>query len=303
MNRVFVLGNATVDIIQQMQCFPNPGETVLASTSLRCAGGKGLNQAVAAARTGASVSLAAPVGHDNDATFLAESVLEEADLCVDWLLSPAGTDLSVIWINGSGENVIVSSADCALSLQPTQSRNLCSVLEAGDLLVLQGNLSLAATLAAAEVARACGARTILNTAPIAWDMTSVLRLVDILIANEGEAAFLSQGAHDPAKALHAIGVPVVIVTLGPEGARIVHHEYDAILPAPIVLAIDTAGAGDVFTGTLAGFLAQGVDMISATTIAVAAASQSVTQSGTTPSFPSREAIRNLFDLIPQVSHA
>jgi ribokinase len=83
----------------------------------------------------------------------------------------------------------------------------------------------------------------------------------------------------------------------------VHHEYDAILPAPIVLAIDTAGAGDVFTGTLAGFLAQGVDMISATTIAVAAASQSVTQSGTTPSFPSREAIRNLFDLIPQVSHA
>ena len=303
MNRVFVLGNATVDIVQQVDNFPHPGETVLAGKSLRCAGGKGLNQAVAAARTGANVTLVAPVGRDSDSAFLAESVAGEEGLRVDWLACPAGTDLSVIWINGSGENVIVSSADCARWLQPDQVRDLCRVLQPGDYLVLQGNLSLVATRAAAEVARACGARTILNTAPIAWDMATVMRLADILIANEGEAGVLSQAAKDPAKALHAIGIPVVIVTLGAKGARIVHDGCDTILPAPLVTAVDTAGAGDVFTGTLAGLLAQGFDMTTSTAIAVAAASQSVTRNGTTPSFPSQETIRNLFDLIPQVPHA
>ena len=201
MNRVFVLGNATVDIVQQVDNFPHPGETVLAGKSLRCAGGKGLNQAVAAARTGANVTLVAPVGRDSDSAFLAESVAGEEGLRVDWLACPAGTDLSVIWINGSGENVIVSSADCARWLQPDQVRDLCRVLQPGDYLVLQGNLSLVATRAAAEVARACGARTILNTAPIAWDMATVMRLADILIANEGEAGVLSQAAKDPAKAV------------------------------------------------------------------------------------------------------
>ncbi len=307
-NMVLVLGNATLDIVQQVSRFPEPGETLLAQATLRCAGGKGLNQAVAAARTGAVVRLAAPVGRDADAAFLAGSLSAEPGLAADWLQRASPTDLSVIWVSRGGENVIVSSAECALSLQPDEARHLCRRLAAGDVLVLQGNLSPGTTLAAAEEARAQGARIVLNTAPLAWDMAAVLALADIVIANAGEAAALAQcpdvpSGADPARVLHALGVPVIIVTLGAAGARVVSHDDDITLPAPPVTAVDTAGAGDVFAGTLAGLLAQGRDVMSAARIAVAAASQSVTRAGTTPSFPTREAINALATLTPMVPHA
>jgi ribokinase len=295
MSHVFVLGNATLDQILRVERLPVPGETALAQDMARCAGGKGLNQALAAARTGARVTLAAPVGRDADAAFLAASLAGEANLETLWLASDAATDLSSIWVADGGENVIVSSAGCARSVTPDQAIRLCSTLAPGDVLLMQGNLSAQATHAAAETAKARGALCVLNTAPIAWDMHALLGLCDIVIANAGEAAALTAGAADAGAALRAQGAGTGIVTLGPKGALIAGAGGQATIAAPVVAAVDTAGAGDVFAGTLVGLLATGHALDLATQTAVAAASLSVTRRGTTPSFPTRDEVAALLE--------
>jgi ribokinase len=293
MSRLLVLGNATLDIIQRVERLPSPGETLLALGTTRCAGGKGLNQAVAASRTGAPTLLAAPVGRDADAAFLADSLMEEADLAAIWLGCDAPTDFSAIWVATGGENAIVSSADCARSVTPDQALGLCGALLDGDVLLMQGNLPADVTRAAALAAEARGARRLLNTAPIAWDMGPVLSLFDIVIANEGEAASLAAGSPSPAAALHACGVRTPIITLGARGALVLDDGRETMIEAPQVTAVDTAGAGDVFVGTLAGLMATGVSLSKAVGIAVSAASLSVTRANTTPSFPSRDEIAAL----------
>lgn len=295
MSRVFVLGNATVDQVHRVERLPAPGETVLALDIARCAGGKGLNQAVAAARTGAHVTLAAPVGRDADAALLAESLVGEVSLETRWLASDAPTDLSSIWVADGGENVIVSSAGCARSVTPDQAIRLCDTLAPGDFLLMQGNLSAQATRAAAESAKARGAMCVLNTAPIAWDMHALLSLCDIVVANAGEAAILTAGAADVGLALRTHGAGTAIVTLGPKGALIAGKHGQLTIAAPAVAAVDTAGAGDVFAGTLVGLLATGHPLGLATQTAVAAASLSVTRRNTTPSFPTRGEIATLLE--------
>ncbi|HSV84310.1 MAG TPA: ribokinase [Ramlibacter sp.] len=295
MSRVFVLGNATVDQVHCVERLPAPGETVLALDIARCAGGKGLNQAVAAARTGAHVTLAAPVGRDADAAFLAETLVGEASLETLWLASDAPTDLSSIWVADGGENVIVSSAGCARSVTLDQAIRLCDTLAPGDFLLMQGNLSAQATRAAAESAKARGALCVLNTAPIAWDMHALLGLCDIVVANAGEAAILTAGAADVGMALRAHGTGTAIVTLGPKGALIAGKDGQLMIAAPVVAAVDTAGAGDVFAGTLVGLLATGHPLGLATQTAVAAASLSVTRRNTMPSFPTRGEIATLLE--------
>ena len=293
MSRVLVLGNATLDVIQRVDRLPAPGETLLALSTERCAGGKGLNQAVAAARTGAPTLLAAAIGQDADAAFIVDSLRGEAGLETNWLVCNAPTDLSAIWVATGGENVIVSSAGCARSVTRDQANNLCSTLGAGDVLLMQGNLSADVTRAAAQTAQARGAKRVLNTAPIAWDMKSVLGLFDIVIANEGEASQLTAGSTSAAATLRVSGVRTAIITLGARGALIVDDGTETMIDAPRVTAIDTSGAGDVFAGTLAGLLANGVTLPKAVTTAVAAASLSVTRPNTTPSFPSRGEIAAL----------
>lgn len=293
MSHVFVLGNATIDQILRVERLPAPGETLLAHGMVRCAGGKGLNQALAAARTGVHVKLTAPAGRDTDAAFLADSLVGEAKLEVQWLACDAPTDLSSIWVADGGENVIVSSAGCARSVTPEQAARLCDTLAPGDVLLMQGNLSAQATLAAAATAKARGALCVLNTAPIAWDMQALLALCDIVIANAGEAAALTAGAADVGTALRAHGAKTGIVTLGPKGALIAGEHGQVTVAAPVVASVDTAGAGDVFAGTLVGLLAAGHALDLATHTAVAAASLSVTRRGTTPSFPTRGEIATL----------
>ncbi|MET0969445.1 MAG: PfkB family carbohydrate kinase [Tardiphaga sp.] len=300
MSRVLVLGNATVDVVQRVARLPRPGETLLAESTTRCAGGKGLNQAVAAARTGAATRLVAPVGRDADAAFLAVALRDETGLEAEWLPCDAPTDMSAIWVATGGENVIVSSAACARSIAPEHAQQLCRTLMPDDVLLMQGNLSADATRSAAREAQARGAIRILNTAPIAWDMRPLLGLFDIVIANEGEAELLGQGATSPFASFLADGVATVIVTLGARGALIVSATDEITIDAPQVVAIDTAGAGDVFAGTLAGLVANGVMIANAAKVAVAAASHSVTRPNTTPSFPSRAELASLMQALSRV---
>lgn len=283
MRRVFVLGNATLDVVQGVPVLPAPGETLLCDTIERCAGGKGLNQAVAAARAGAPTVLIAPVGDDPEGGFLRETLAREEGLVARWLPSPFATDLSSIWVARDGENMIVSSAASALSMSSAAAAQALDDLGAQDVLLVQGNLSRSTTGDALDLARRRGATTLLNTAPIAWDMNALVERVDLVIANEIEAAQLSlTSSRAPSAAL--------LVTRGSAGAVLSRGGGAVNLRAPEVEAVDTSGAGDVTAGTLAAFLARGFAIEEAVAIAIAAASLSVTRRGTTSSFPSAREI-------------
>lgn len=295
MSRVIVLGNATIDLILDVDRLPAPGETLLAGGLLRCAGGKGLNQAIAAARAGAGTTLIAPVGDDADAAFLRSVVESEGSgLTPQWQVTDRPTDLSTIWVASSGENAIVSSAACARALTPSQAEELLAGLAPRDLLLLQGNLTAATTFAAMRRGRAVGARVVLNTAPIDWDMREALALADVVIANEPEALALT-GAEGRAavSALREAGPAVAVLTLGERGALVDEGQGVTTVPAPKVIAIDAAGAGDVMVGVLVAELAALRPMTEAVALAVAAASLSVTRRGTVPSFPTPSEIDGL----------
>ena len=294
MSRVVVIGNATVDLILTVDHLPRPGETVLAREALRCAGGKGLNQAVAASRLGVSTILVAPIGADGDGAFLRQALEDEATLAPQWLASPHATDTSIISIAADGENSIVSTAASARWLAPAEAAAIASGLTSGDVLVVQGNLSEAATAAALDAARLRGATTILNTAPIAWDQQRVAGLASIVVANAGEAEALT-GLRDEDAALRLIagGAGAVLITRGGGPALLAEGDRIVAMPVPAVDVLDTSGAGDVTVGTLAGVLAQGGTLVEGLQLALAAASLSVTRRGTTPSFPSRAELQGL----------
>lgn len=293
MTRVVVIGNATVDVIQRVERFARPGETLLCTDMVVCAGGKGLNQAMAAARTAAPTRLHAPAAADSLGEMLARAASDEPGLEVDWLAVAPPTDVSTIWIDAAGENMIVSAAAAAASMDAAQAATACASLGAGDVLLVQGNLSQAATAAALAQARAQGARTVLNTAPMRPWMLALLAGVDVVIANAVEAAELSDHDADPEAALLRAGAAAAIVSRGRDGAVLATRHGRVTVEAAAVTAVDTAGAGDVLAGTLAGLLAQGSRLEAALQVAVAAASLSVTRRGTTPSFPSRDEVAAL----------
>jgi len=289
--RVFVFGNATLDIVQSVARLPAPGETLLAHSLERCAGGKGLNQAVACARAGARTVLVAPIGDDADGRQLREAALPEMGLESRWMDVPYPTDLSSIWVSDDGENVIVSSAAAARSLRERDVAAMLPDLRARDLLVMQGNLPAEVTRAAVELGRERDALTLLNTAPIDWPMGDLLPRVDIVVANVPEAERLTGFAPEQAAcALLRGATRAAVVTEGEAGALLATGGELRRVPAPAVRAVDTSGAGDVAVGTLAAFLAAGQPVEAALQGAMAAAALSVTRRGTTPSFPTRAEI-------------
>ncbi len=293
MNRVFVLGNATLDGVQRAPRLPKPGETLLGGPVHRCPGGKGLNQAVASARTGAPTVLVAPVGGDADAEVLRTAAAGEEGLVARWIAGPAPTDYSAIWVAADGENAILSSAAAAQGLGADEALEALDDLAADDLLMLQGNLSRDVTAAAAAFARRRGGRTVLNTAPIAWDMASVLDAFDVVVANEGEALALT-GEPDAPHAARVLGAGrIAVLTLGAAGAVLARGARLDRVAAPAVRALDTAGAGDVLAGVFAGLLARGGAVERALAVAVVAASIAVTRHGTVPSIPTRREIADL----------
>lgn len=286
MSRVLVIGNATVDLILPVTSLPAPGETVLAAPALRCPGGKGLNQALAASRLGVPTTLLAPIGDDQDGRFLADAMTSEG-LATEWITSGHATDLSIVAIADGGENIIISTAASAQSVTPETAERAASALQPGEILVLQGNLSEATTVAAHRAARGVGARTVFNTAPIAWKQAELAADVDVVVANAGEALHLTGlGGEAAARRLVKAGARAVIVTRGAAPTILAAQPGVSLLPIAQVDAVDTSGAGDVTVGVLAAGLAKGMTLEQALALALSAASLSVTRHGTSLSFPS-----------------
>ncbi|MGV8896629.1 MAG: ribokinase [Rhodoglobus sp.] len=283
-NAVVIVGSANIDQVLRVARIPSPGETVMSAGLSIARGGKGQNQAVAAARAGASTVLIAAIGDDEFGRRTRDGLADDGvDLTLlRTVAAPTGTAL--IAVDDNGENTIIVEAGANSFLTGLTGPDILALTQA-DALVLQLEIPLETVEAAASAAHAGGTTVILNAAPIRDLPRQLLDDVDILVVNEHEAAYLagSGSVSDLARA--------VIVTLGAEGA-VLHQRgsADISVPAPKVAAVDATGAGDTFCGALAASLAEGLSLESALRFAVAAASLSVQHPGAVPSIPRRVAI-------------
>ena len=292
MSRLLVLGNAGIDLVCPVPHLPRAGETVVADGQSRAPGGKGLNQAVVAARAGATVTFVAPVGRDAAAAELAAALANEPFQALHWLPLAAPTDLSLLMVAPDGENSILSLGAAADSLSAAEAEAAVADLVAGDMLLLQGNFSATSTLAAAQNAVSRGARVILNTAPLRWDVAPLLQLCAIVVANAGEAEAIT-GLTGPAAAeeLHRAGAALAVVTLGAGGCVTASAEGLQHHPAAPATTVDTTGAGDTFCGVLAAWLLAGQPVPAAIAAAQRAAAITVGRPGAFAALPDAASLR------------
>jgi ribokinase len=292
MGDVVVVGSVNVDIAVVAARHPLPGETVVGSDVRQCTGGKGANQAIAAARAGASARLVAAVGDDaggEEAVGLLAGSGVDTGAVLRRPGTPTGTALIVV--AADGENTIVVVAGANGSLTPA---DVAAVpVTAGDVVLAQCETPLDTTAALFERARAAGARCILNPAPALLAAIDLLGLVDVVVLNETELALLG-GSTDDLGGLRRLGLSgTAVLTLGARGALALDAD-DRVLRVPghVVEVVDTTGAGDCFVGSLAADLAAGRPLDAALTYANAAAARCVTRPGAAPSMPRRAEVRS-----------
>jgi ribokinase len=294
--RIVVIGSVNTDLVVAAPHIPSPGETVTGGTFLRAQGGKGANQAVAAARAGADVTFVARVG-DDQLGHDAIAGLREEGIDVSHIVRDADhpTGVALIMVDQAGENAISVAPGSNARLSPTDVDAARASIESADALLAQLETPLEAVARAAAIASAAGTLVILNPAPARPVDEAVLALVDVLTPNEGEAVFLAN-EEDPraaAASLRASGVETVVVTLGPRGALVCSAEGEAAVPSPAVAAIDSTAAGDAFNGYLAVSLSEGLDLTSAVRRACVAGALATTVPGARPSLPSRDRVDEL----------
>ncbi|WP_127128483.1 ribokinase [Georgenia sp. SYP-B2076] len=293
---VVVVGSANVDLVVDVPRHPGPGETILGGELVRSPGGKGANQAVAAARAGgADTTFLGALGRDDAAELLLAS-LERAGVHTDLVARPhAGTGTALISVTADGENAIIV-APGANSLLTVDDRAAARLAQA-DVVLAQLEVPLETVLAAAR-ARRRGAVFALNAAPSRDLPADVWAEVDLLIVNEHEAADLARttggeqsAAEAPTELAMALlaRVPAVVITLGAAGALVAERGADPVtVPAPRVTPVDTTGAGDTFCGVLAAALAHGEPLAVAARRAAAAGALAVTRPGAQAAVPTAD---------------
>lgn len=280
--KLLVIGNATIDRLYKVDRLPIEGESVLATRSAGEPGGKGLNQAVMAARTGASVAFLTMLGSDQAGDRL-QLFLTQNGLAERWLLRhPGESDESLVVVGPAGENLIVTTQSAARALTEAEVSAALETLGPQGVLLLQGNLDVRLTLAALGRAKGLGHRTLLNPSPVQGGFAEALSVTDILITNAREA-----------EAYIGLPVPIRITTLGSAGARLEAAGGSQLIEAPRTEVVDTTGAGDVVAGVLAGRLAQGEPVEQALTLGVRAASLKVGRAGTGHALPTAAEIEAL----------
>ncbi len=293
--RILVLGNAGLDLRLELPRLPLPGETLLGQQPSRAAGGKGLNQAVAACRAGGQVHLLAPLGADAQGEEVAAILRAEGLAGLDLPRLPHPTDYSVLMVLPDGENSITGAGPCAAGLDPDAAAAFAGLAADGDLMLVQGNLTAAATHAALRAAAARGARTVFNPAPLWWNARALLPDCTIVIANRGEAETLigPASAEEAATRLHACGVALAIVTLGAAGCMTADAAGSRFYPAARVDAVDTTGCGDTFCGVFAAMLARGASVDAAIATAQHAAATTATRPGAYAALPTRDELATI----------
>jgi len=293
--RIVVVGSSNTDLVVTLPALPKPGETLLGGDLLTAQGGKGANQAVAAARLGAAVTLVGCVGDDDfGAASLAQYAREGMDTSRMRVVAGAPSGVALIFVGATGENMIAVASGANLRLSAADIEAAAPVIQAADVLLLQLETPLTTVLSAARLAHAAGVKVILNPAPAQPLPASLLALVDVLTPNEREALLVSglPATATPmaaAEHLHNLGVKTIVVTLGAAGALVKTAGHAAFtVPSFRVPAVDTVAAGDAFNGGLAVALAQGQPLAAAVRFANAVAAVAVTRPGAQSSLPSAE---------------
>ena len=298
--RVVVVGSLNLDLVVGLERMPAPGETVMGETLERHAGGKGLNQAVAAARLGARVSMIGAVGSDDAGAWLRGIVEGEGIEAAAVVTTEGSSGTALIEVDASGMNriVVIPGANATLTAE-----HVVETIQSMDdvaIVLAQGEVPLDAITAAMTAGRACGARTILNPAPVRDYPESLLGLVDFLVPNEHEAAHLSGlptaslvDANEAAQYFTGKGVPHAIITRGSRGAVWMSPSGSGSVAAYRVAPVDTVAAGDAFCGGLAAALAAGEPLAEALRWASAAGALATTIAGAVPSLPTRADVERL----------
>lgn len=296
--QIVVVGSSNTDLVVRVPELPRTGETLLGLDFQIHAGGKGANQAVAARRLGATVTLIANIGVDSfgEASierFRAEGIRVGA-IARD---TEAASGVAMIWVSETGQNSIVVALGSNARLTPQHVEDASGVFQNADVLLTQLETPLPTVAFALRTARSIGVRTILNPAPATVLGPELLADVDWITPNETEAARISgievQNASDAehaANALRRMGARNVVVTMGEAGALLMTDDESLHVPARRVQAVDTVAAGDAFNGAFAVALARNATPREAVEFACAAASLSVTRRGAQPALPTADEV-------------
>lgn len=291
---IVVVGSINVDLVAKVQRHPMPGETIHGNGGRMLPGGKGANQAVAAARLGARVSMIGAVGSDPGALVALDS-LENAGVDISRVKKVDGpSGLAIVTVAESGENSIVVVPGANDSLTSEVIYEHADLLEATDIVIAQGEIPAEGINALARIVKG---RFIHNPAPVLPLDREAFCASSPLVVNEHEAGLvLSQvgavsGNHEPAELVSALrnsGIESVILTLGSKGALVADSSGVFEVPAARVTAVDSTGAGDAFIGALASRLARGETLKDAATFAARVGAFAVTKEGAQPSYPTLE---------------
>ena len=293
--RVVVVGSANTDMVLRVERRPEAGETLSGSDFQMVAGGKGANQAVAAARAGAEVTFIGAVGDDAMGEVACRGLRDEGiDVSAVAVLGEAASGVALILVEPSGENSIALGPGANAHLTPAHIEAHRDRIAAADVVLVQLEIPLETVLATAELARSTGAKLILDPAPVVPLPASLYPLISILKPNAREAQVLSGvPVHDGPSAERAAHVLVdqgcasVLVTLGSEGAIWVRNSEVLRCPSPVPEVVDTTGAGDAFAGHLGAALARGATAEDTLRWATVAAGLSVAQMGAQAGVPDR----------------
>lgn len=312
MRRIVVIGSSNTDMILRLAHIPVPGETVLGGTFATAAGGKGANQAVAAARLGSRVTFVACVGSDvfgqeSRARFVEEGI-EISHVRCD---GSHASGVAFIFVDARGENCIGVAPGANAQLAPDDVDKALPAIHAADAMVMQLEIPMDTVACAAAQARQAGVCVVLNPAPAQALMPDLLRNVSVITPNETEAEIITgirvaddASAARAAEWFHAAGVGTAVITLGSRGAYYsdIKSGRSRTVQGFRVRAVDSTAAGDAFNGALAVALAEGRALDTAVVFANAAAALSVTIAGAQPSIPRRaDVVRFLEKHAPAVA--
>jgi len=299
--KIVVIGSSNTDMVVRTPALPRPGETVLGGEFIMAPGGKGANQAVAAARAGGEVTFIARIGDDIFGRQSMEGLVRDGihiEHIVEDKNSPSG--VALIIVGPDGENCIAVASGSNAGLAAADVRKAKAVISSADIVLLQLESPLETVQEAAGIAAAAGVPVILNPAPARALSDDILRKVAYLTPNETEAEIMtgitlikSSDLAEAAGMLLAKGMKAVLITLGANGVYVASREKQEVVPAFKVIPVDTTAAGDAFNGALAVALAERRPLFEAARMANAAAALATTKMGAQPSLPSRRDIDEL----------
>lgn len=295
---IIVIGSCNTDMVIKADRLPVPGETVMGGSFMMNPGGKGANQAVAAARLKGNVHFIAKTGND---LFGKRSIeqYEDEGIHVEHIYSdpvlPSGVALIMVDVNGENSITVASGANGSLSPKDIEAAH--SIIEKGDILLMQLEIPIETVEYAAKIAKEKGNKVILNPAPARALSADLLKNLYMIIPNETEAEILSgikvtnwESARKAADIISGKGLDIVVITLGSKGALIKEKDQYHEVSVPKVKAIDTTAAGDTFCGALCVALSEDMDVLNAVKFANKCASITVTRMGAQSSLPYRKEI-------------